>query len=100
MAEPTRDEITPILAEGEAALWLVESLIYALLENKGLSREAILESIEDVIEGKSAETVEGRNPEISRIAAAQLRSISGSIGAKSAGSAPTGAKPRQRRRRK
>jgi|SRR5436305_775999 hypothetical protein len=86
-----------LLAEGEAALWLSESLIFALLEAGVLGTEAILEAIEIVIAAKKAEKAEdsSRDPDISRAAAAQLAVISSSIAA-----ARTAASPGQTSRRR
>ena len=65
-----QDEQTRLFAEGEAALWLSESLILALLEASLLNTETILEAIDIVIAAKKAKADEGRNPDISRAAAA------------------------------
>jgi hypothetical protein len=93
-----RDEQTKLFAEGEAALWLSESLILALLEANLLNTETILEAIDIVIAAKKAKADEGRNPDISRAAAAQLASISASIAA--ARAVPTGMKRGRRGRQK
>jgi hypothetical protein len=67
------DEMTQRLAEGQAALWLTESLILALIDTRILDKDRALEAIEVVIE--QAMAAEGRNPEISRAAATLLSSI-------------------------
>ena len=93
------DRETALLAEGEAALWLSESLILALLEAKVLDTEAMLEEIEIVIAAKRAGRTEAggsRDPDISRAAAAQVASISSSIAAARAVAAPD-RMPRKRR---
>jgi hypothetical protein len=89
-----RAEETTLSAEGEAALWLSESLILALLEADLLNTETILEAIDVVIAAKKAKGDEDRNPEVSRAAAAHLASISASIAA--ARPVPTGMKRHRR----
>jgi hypothetical protein len=93
-----RNEETTLFAEGEAALWLSESLILALLEANLLNTDTILEAIDVVIAAKKAKADEGRNPDVSRAAAAQLASISASIAA--ARAVPTGVKRGRRLRQK
>ncbi|HEX3536197.1 MAG TPA: hypothetical protein VHU15_05480 [Stellaceae bacterium] len=93
------DGQTAALAEGEAALWLSESLIFALIEAKVLDVDSILEAIEIVIAAKQAEKAEGggHSPAIARAAVAQLAAISSSIGAATRVSPPlTARKPRRR----
>jgi hypothetical protein len=91
MVPEETDGDTSALAEGEAALWLSESLILALLEAKVLNTEAVLEAIDIVIAAKQAATAEsgdGRHRDISRAAAAQLAAISSSIAAARAAASP------------
>ena len=87
-----KDATTDLLAAGEAALWLSESLILALLETKVINTDTILEAIDIVIAAKKARADEGRSPDISRAAATQLASISASVAAAKAATAWTGAK--------
>src|SRR5436190_15973484 len=89
------DGATVLLAEGEAALWLSESLILALLEAKILDAEAILEAIDIVIAAKKAKAEEGVNPEVSRAAASQLALISASIATTEAGMVTGGKRGRR-----
>ena len=93
-----QDETNTILGEGQAALWLSESLILALLEANLLNTDTILEAIDIVIAAKKAKADAGCHPDVSRAAATHLASISASIAA--ARTAPTGAKRRQRAPRK
>jgi hypothetical protein len=90
------DEIRTLLGGGQAALWLGESLILALVESNLLSTDTILEAIEIVIAAKKAKAEAGGNPEISLAAATELASISASIAA--ARAAPARAKRRRGRR--
>ena len=90
------DEITTLLGEGHAALWLGESLILALVEANLLHTDTILEAIDIVIAAKKAKADAGGHPEISRAAATHLASISASIAA--ARATPARAKPRRGRR--
>ena len=75
------DEITMLLGEGHAALWLGESLILALVEANLLHTDTILEAIDIVIAAKKAKADAGGHPEISLAAATHLASISASIAA-------------------
>lgn len=93
-----KDATTDLLAAGEAALWLSESLILALLETKVINTDTILEAIDIVIAAKRAKTDEGRSPDVSRAAATQLASISASIAAARAVTAPTAARRGRRGR--
>lgn len=70
-----------LLGEGEAALWLTESLIIALLEAGLLSRDGILEAIESVVAAKNVEAEQGNHPEVARAAAAMLATVAASLGA-------------------
>src|ERR1700686_1080173 len=88
-SQGNREATTDLLAEGAAALWLSESLILALLEAKVIGTDTILEAIDIVIAAKRAKADEGHSPDISGAAAAQLASISASIGAAKAAIAPT-----------
>jgi hypothetical protein len=79
---PTKqDEINTRLGEAQAALWLSESLILALLEANLLNTDTILEAIDIVIAAKKATAVEGSDANVARAAVTQLASISASIAA-------------------
>ena len=95
----TRDDSKTLLADGEAGLWLSESLILALIEANVLGTETILEAIEIVIAAKRAKAGVGRNSGIAQ-AAAPLASISASIAAAKTTTAPMAAKRGRRGRRK
>ncbi len=75
------DETTRLLAEGQAGLWLTESLILALIDARILDKDRALEAIEIVIAAEQAMAVESGSPEISRAAATLLSSIRASIAA-------------------
>ena len=90
------DEIRTLLGAEQAALWLGESLILALIEANLLNTDAILEAIDIVIAAKKAKADAGCDPEVSRAAVTQLASISASIA--SARVAPAGAKRRRGQR--
>ena len=79
-----------LLGEGQAALWLTESLIIALLEAGLLSRDAILEAIESVVAAKKTEAEQGNHPEVARAAAAVLASVAASLAATAVPSTPKG----------
>jgi hypothetical protein len=94
---PEKDnEILELLGGGQAALWLGESLILALIEANLLNTDAILEAIDIVIAAKKAKADAGCDPDVSRAAATQLASISASIAAAKA--APAGVRRRRGRR--
>src|SRR5918911_5116547 len=69
------------LGEAQAALWLSESLILALLEANLLNADTILEAIDIVIAAKKTRIAEGGDPEADRIAITHLASLSASIAA-------------------
>ena len=68
-----------LLGELQAALWLSESLILALLEANLLDTDTILEAIDIVIAAKK--TTAGEDPEQVRAAVTRLATISASIAA-------------------
>ena len=86
------DEIRTLLGEGQAALWLGESLILALLEANILDTDTILEAIDIVIAAKKAKAAEGSHSDVAGAAATQLASISASIAAAKTDAAPAGAR--------
>ncbi|MBV8493194.1 MAG: hypothetical protein JO162_06915 [Alphaproteobacteria bacterium] len=75
------DGTSTLLGELQAALWLTESLILALLEAGLLDTDTILEAIDVVIAAKQTKITEESDPEIIRAAVTQLASISASIAA-------------------
>jgi len=76
-----QDEKNTVIGEGQAALWLSESLILALLEANLLNTDTILEAIDIVIAAKKAQAAAGSETDVSRAAVTQLASISASIAA-------------------
>ena len=84
MPEPLaqkQDQANTILGEGQAALWLTESLILALLEANLLDTDTILEAIDTVIAAKRAKAAEGSERDVAQAAITHLASISASIAA-------------------
>src|SRR3954464_11060330 len=77
----TNDGTAVLLGEVQAALWLSESLILALLEANLLNTDTILEAIDIVIAAKKAQAAAGGDTDVSRPAVTQLASISASIAA-------------------
>jgi hypothetical protein len=73
------DGAAVLLGEVQAALWLSESLILALLEANLLDTDTILEAIDIVIAAKK--TKAGEDPEQVRAAVTRLAAISASIAA-------------------
>ena len=94
------NETETALGEGQAALWLGESLILALLEADLLKTDAILEAIDIVIEAEKAKSAEKNHPDMSRAAVTQLASISASIAAAKVAASPAEAKRVSRLRKK
>src|SRR5437660_652508 len=90
------DGTAVLLGEVQAALWLSESLMLALLEANLLDSDTILEAIDIVIAAKKTKT--GEDPEQIRAAVTHLASISASIAAAKM-TANTGEVKRTRRTR-
>lgn len=90
-------DVMHVMAEGEAGLWLSESLILALLESGVLDTETILEAIEVVISAKKAHAKDGGHPDISRAAAAHLAAFSASVSAAKTGTAIASARRNPRK---
>lgn|SRR5262249_10240116 len=88
------------LGEAQAALWLSESLILALLEANLLDADTILEAIDIVIAAKKTKIAEGGETEEARAALTHLASISASIAAAKAGGASDDKKHRDEIRQK
>src|SRR5436309_15871964 len=89
-----------LLGEAQAALWLSESLILALLEANLLNTDTILEAIDIVIAAKKAKAAPGSDPDVSRAAVTQLASISASIAAAKVAADPIERKRNRRARKK
>jgi hypothetical protein len=77
--QPSKMATVEALAAGQAALWLSESLILALVDRKILDKDRVLEAVDIVIAAKQALVAEGGNEEIERAALGLLASISTSI---------------------
>jgi hypothetical protein len=84
MDEPSFDRTALInerLAEGQAALWLSESLILTLINTGVLDKDRMLEAVDVAIAAKRAMALGGTEPEIATGSIALLASISASIAA-------------------
>src|SRR5438874_11447928 len=92
------DGTAVLLGEVQAALWLSESLMLALLEANLLDSDTILEAIDIVIAAKKTKT--GEDPEQVRAAVTHLASISASIAAAKTTANPVEVKQRARTRPK
>src|SRR5947209_11695977 len=77
----TNDGTAVLLGEVQAALWLTESLILALLEANLLDTDTILEAIDTVIAAKRAKAAEGSERDVAQAAITHLASVSASIAA-------------------
>jgi hypothetical protein len=92
------DRSNSLLGEVQAALWLNESLILALLEANLLDTDTILEAIDIVIAAKQSKSAE--DPEVVRAAVTQLASIAASIAAAKTTANPSQVKPNDRTHQK
>ncbi|MFK8251884.1 hypothetical protein [Ancylobacter terrae] len=77
---------TQVEAKAQAALMLVESLALSLVEQGVLTREEVVEVIENVIETKRRMGEESEDPEVAHAAAGMLSVIANSV--RAAHSAP------------
>jgi hypothetical protein len=96
--EPGKSATIGPLAAGQAALWLSESLILALVDRKILDKDRVIEAVDIVIAAKRALVAEGGNEEIERAALGLLASISTSVASvnPSGDRKPRGGSPRPR----
>jgi hypothetical protein len=69
------------LAEGQAALFLLEALLFRLIERKLLTREDVVELIENALSAKQRLAEDGIDPELARIAAGLLSALTASFSA-------------------
>src|SRR6476659_7815035 len=92
------DGAAVLLGEVQAALWLSESLILALLEANLLDTDTILEAIDIVI--AATKTKGGEDPEQVRAAVSKLASISASSAAAKTTASSGQVKPSGRTRQK
>ena len=74
------------LAEGEAALVLLESVLLTLVAKGVLTADEVISSVESVVDVKRQMGADGTSPELSAIAAGILIKVANSISA--AGSMP------------
>ena len=105
MEEPPIDRTAIVnerLAEGQAALWLGESLILAMINSGIMDKDRMLEVVDVVIAAKRGMALAGSEPEIATASIALLASISASIAAAKGSTPPVtgGERPPRRPRRK
>jgi len=81
MSDVPSKELAAHLAEGEAALMLLECVLLALVEEKLLTVERIEEMIATVLATKKRMAQEGEHPTISLLATGVLRRVENSIAA-------------------
>jgi hypothetical protein len=94
------DETQALLAEGQAALMVAESLLLVLLEAKVLDKERLVDAIETVITTKRAMLIDGNAPEVSAAAIGILSGIANSLTAAGDGpEQPSASLPQSDRRR-
>jgi hypothetical protein len=68
-----------LLAEGQAALMVAESLLLVLLETKVVEKQRLVDAIETVISTKRSMMIDGNAPEVSAAAIGLLSSIANSL---------------------
>jgi hypothetical protein len=69
------------LAEGEAALVLLESVLLTLVGKGVLTADEVISSVESVVDVKRQMAADGASPELSTIAAGILVKVANSIAA-------------------
>ena len=84
------DKTKKLLAEGQAALLLIESMLLALIEAKAVDKIQVIDAIETVIAAKRALANDGDAPEVAKIAVGLLSDIANSLAAAAEGPAVTG----------
>ena len=94
------DETQQLLAEGQAALMIAESLLLVLVEAKLIDKERLVDAIETVIAAKRSMITDGTAPEVSAAAVGLLSSIANTLtAAGDSPRAPVSSVTRSRRRR-
>jgi len=78
MATPP-DDTTQLLAQGQAALMIAESLLLVLLEAKLVDKERLVDAIETVIATKRSMLIDGTAPDVSTAAIGLLSSIANTL---------------------
>jgi len=95
-----QDDTQHLLAEGQAALMIAESLLLVRLEAGVVGKDRLIESIETVIAAKRSMMIDGNAPEVAAVAVGLLSSIANSLTAVGDASEPSPSSlPRSRRRR-
>lgn len=75
------DPVTRHLAEGEAALVLLEGLLLTLIDRGVVTREALVEAVDAVIQVKRRKAEDGVDPRLSTISAGLLSQVMNSLSA-------------------
>jgi hypothetical protein len=70
-----RSRQTHFNAEGQAALMVAESILIALMEHNVLTKMQLIEAIDTAISTKRQMAEDGRDAEVSRIAAGLLAAL-------------------------
>jgi hypothetical protein len=79
--EPPPSEAVKHQAYGEAALMLVESLMFVLIEQGIFTRQQMIVAVESAIATKRQMVQDGNHPEIAAVAAGMLSVIANSLAA-------------------
>lgn len=73
------EETRRLLAEGQAALMIAESLMLVLLESKVVEKQKLVDAIETVIATKRSMMIDGSAPEVAAAAVGLLSNIANSL---------------------
>ena len=92
------DETQQLLAQGQAAMMIAESLMLVLVEARLVDKERLVDAIETVIAAKRSMMIDGNAPEIAAVAVGLLSSIANSLTAAGGTPQPLPAVARPRRR--
>jgi hypothetical protein len=94
------DQTQQLLAEGQAALMVAESLLLVLLEAKVIDQQRLVDAIETVIAAKRSMMLDGNAPEVSAATIGVLSSLANSLTAAdvSPKPRPSAVAPSRRRR--
>jgi len=74
-----QDDTQYLLAEGQAALMIADSLLLVFLEAGVVERDKLIEAIETVIAAKRSMMIDGNAPEVAAAAVGLLSSIANSL---------------------
>jgi hypothetical protein len=80
-SDPASRDLAMQLAHGQAALLLLECLMLALIEQKTLSAEQMVEAVDTVLATKLQMVRDADHPQVAKLAAGLLSRIANSLAA-------------------